>query len=287
MPKLIEIFQIDAFTSEPFIGNPAAVVLDDFLTESEMKRIAAEMNLSETAFLSSSDKADFNLRWFTPKMEDNLCGHATIASLHFLFEKNLIEENSEITFNTKSGIIHAGKSANDYWMQIPETKFHKITKDFNELFFALGLSASKVNKDIFVSNRKYLFIGVDNLQTLFNLEIDFVRLSKIISSQNDYTDIAVYSLETLESDSVAHLRFFAPAEGILEDPVTGSAAGPLLMLLYQRNLINNFSDDRIYKLEQGDILNRKGRVGVSYNQKNSVLKIQGNAITILKGNLII
>lgn len=287
MPKLIEIFQIDAFTSEPFSGNPAAIVLDDFLTESEMKRIAAEMNLSETAFLSSSDKADFNLRWFTPKMEDNLCGHATIASLHFLFEKNLIKENSEITFNTKSGIIHAGKSANHYWMQIPETRFNKITKDFNELFFALGLSTSKVNKDIFVSNRKYLFIGVDNLQTLFNLEIDFVRLSKIISSQNDYTDIAVYSMETLEADSVAHLRFFAPAEGILEDPVTGSAAGPLLMLLYQRNLINNFSDDRIYKLEQGDILNRKGRVGVSYNQKNDVLKIHGNAITILKGNLII
>ncbi|BDQ02693.1 PhzF family phenazine biosynthesis protein [Ignavibacterium sp.] len=287
MPKLIEIFQIDAFTSEPFSGNPAAVVLDDFLKESEMKRIAAEMNLSETAFLSSSDKADFNLRWFTPKMEDNLCGHATIASLHFLFEKNLIKENSEITFNTKSGIIHAGKSANHYWMQIPETRFNKITKDFNELFFALGLSTSKVNKDIFVSNRKYLFIGVDNLQTLFNLEIDFVRLSKIISSQNDYTDIAVYSMETLEADSVAHLRFFAPAEGILEDPVTGSAAGPLLMLLYQRNLINNFSDNRIYKLEQGDILNRKGRVGVSYNQKNNILKIHGNAVTILKGNLII
>ncbi|MEP0861116.1 MAG: PhzF family phenazine biosynthesis protein [Ignavibacterium sp.] len=287
MPKLIEIFQIDAFTSEPFGGNPAAVVFDDFLTESEMKSIAAEMNLSETSFLSNSSETDFNLRWFTPKTEVKLCGHATIASLHFLFEKNLIKENSEITFNTKSGIIHAGKSANHYWMQIPKTKFNKITKDFNELFSALGLSASKVSKDIFVSNRKYLFIGVDNLQTLFNLEIDFIRLSKIISSQNDFTDIAVYSMETLEADSVAHLRFFAPAEGIPEDPVTGSAAGPLLLLLYQRNMINNFSDDRIYKIEQGDILNRKGRVGVSYNQKSDVLRIHGNAVTILKGNLII
>ncbi len=181
---------------------------DDFLTESEMKSIAAEMNLSETSFLSNSSETDFNLRWFTPKTEVKLCGHATIASLHFLFEKNLIKENSEITFNTKSGIIHAGKSANHYWMQIPKTKFNKITKDFNELFSALGLSASKVSKDIFVSNRKYLFIGVDNLQTLFNLEIDFIRLSKIISSQNDFTDIAVYSMETLEADSVAHLRFF-------------------------------------------------------------------------------
>ncbi|GIV46181.1 MAG: hypothetical protein KatS3mg036_0999 [Ignavibacterium sp.] len=122
MPKLIEIFQIDAFTSEPFGGNPAAVVFDDFLTESEMKSIAAEMNLSETSFLSNSSETDFNLRWFTPKTEVKLCGHATIASLHFLFEKNLIKENSEITFNTKSGIIHAGKSANHYWMQIPKTR---------------------------------------------------------------------------------------------------------------------------------------------------------------------
>ncbi|MFN3695617.1 MAG: PhzF family phenazine biosynthesis protein, partial [Ignavibacterium sp.] len=149
MPKFLEIFQIDAFTSEPFCGNPAAVVLDDFLTETEMKSIAAEMNLSETAFLSSSDKADFNLRWFTPKTEVNLCGHATIASLHFLFEKNLLRENSEITFNTKSGIINAGKTNDSYWMQIPKIEFIKNDTDLSELFSALGLKSSAVNKNVF------------------------------------------------------------------------------------------------------------------------------------------
>lgn len=285
MPKHIEIFQIDAFTSEPFGGNPAAVVLDDSLNDEQMINIAAEMNLSETAFLSSSDKADFNLRWFTPKSEVKLCGHATIASLHFLFEKNLLKENSEITFNTKSGIIRAGQSADFYWMQIPEIKFAKTETDLNELFSALGLKSSSVYKNVFTGTNKYLFIGVDNLQTLFNLEPDFIKLLRIISLQNIFSDIAVYTLQTLEEDSIAHLRFFAPAEGIYEDPVTGSAAGPLLLLLYHQNKIENFSDDKIYTIEQGDILKRKGRIGVSYNRKSNILKIHGNAVTILKGNL--
>lgn len=287
MPKHIEIFQIDAFTSEPFGGNPAAVVLDDSLNDEQMINIAAEMNLSETAFLSSSDKADFNLRWFTPKSEVKLCGHATIASLHFLFEKNLLKENSEITFNTKSGIIRAGQSADFYWMQIPEINFAKTETDLNELFSALGLKSSSVYKNVFTGTNKYLFIGVDNLQTLFNLEPDFIKLLRIISLQNIFSDIAVYTLQTLEEDSIAHLRFFAPAEGIYEDPVTGSAAGPLLLLLYHQNKIENFSDDKIYTIEQGDILKRKGRIGVSYNRKSNILKIHGNAVTILKGNLLI
>lgn len=285
MPKHIEIFQIDAFTSEPFGGNPAAVVLDDSLNDEQMINIAAEMNLSETAFLSFSDKADFNLRWFTPKSEVKLCGHATIASLHFLFEKNLLKENSEITFNTKSGIIRAGQSADFYWMQIPEIKFVKTETDLNELFSALGLKSSSVYKNVFTGTNKYLFIGVDNLQTLFNLEPDFIKLLRIISLQNIFSDIAVYTLQTLEEDSIAHLRFFAPAEGIYEDPVTGSAAGPLLLLLSHQNKIENFSDDKIYTIEQGDILKRKGRIGVSYNRKSNILKIYGNAVTILKGNL--
>lgn len=285
MPKHIEIFQIDAFTSEPFGGNPAAVVFDDSLKESEMQNIAAEMNLSETAFLSHSDNANFNLRWFTPKNEVNLCGHATIASLHFLYENNLIRNNSSLSFSTKSGLINAGKSEAFYWMKIPEIEFYKTEFHPSEILNALGLTASQVSQEIFVGSNKYLFIGVDNLKTLFNLEIDFIKLSKIISSQKIFSDIAVYTLETIEKNSAAHLRFFAPAEGIFEDPVTGSAAGPLLKLLIEQSLVNDFTDGKIYTVEQGDVMKRKGRVGVSYNRNNSELKIYGNAVTIIKGKL--
>jgi PhzF family phenazine biosynthesis protein len=287
MPKHIEIFQIDAFTSEPFKGNPAAVVLDNSISENEMKNIAAEMNLSETAFLSDSQVANFNLRWFTPKSEVKLCGHATIASLHYLYEKNLLKENSTVTFNTKSGNIKAGRNNSSYWMQLPVINFSRVENSLTELYSALGLNSEQINNNAFVGSNGYLFIYVDNLTTLFNLRPDFNWISEILSSQNNFSDIAIYTLQTLESESLAHTRFFAPNEGIFEDPATGSAAGPLLLLLRMQNLIKNFSDDKIYIIEQGDVLNRPGRIGVSYNSKENILKIFGKAVTTLKGSLII
>lgn len=287
MPKHIEIFQIDAFTSEPFKGNPAAVVLDNSLSENEMINIASEMNLSETAFLSDSELTDFNLRWFTPKTEVKLCGHATIASLHYLYEKNLIKENSTITFSTKSGNIKAGRSNSYYWMQLPTINFSRAEDSLTGLYSALGLSLDQMNNDAYIGSNGYLFICVDNLTTLFNLRPDFNRISEILLSQNDFSNIVIYTVQTIESESIAHIRFFAPNEGIFEDPATGSAAGPLLPLLRKQNLIKNFSNDRIYIIEQGDVLNRPGRIGVSFNSKENILKIFGKAVTTLKGSLII
>ena len=95
MKKQLNIFQIDSFTTNAFEGNPAGVVNDDSLSAEEMQRIAKEMNLSETAFLQKSDKADYSLRWFTPAVEVDLCGHATIASIHYLKEMNLLDNNSD------------------------------------------------------------------------------------------------------------------------------------------------------------------------------------------------
>ncbi|MGQ9798217.1 MAG: PhzF family phenazine biosynthesis protein [Ignavibacterium sp.] len=287
MPKHIKIFQIDAFTSEPFKGNPAAVVFDNALSEDQMKNIAAEMNLSETAFLSDSDLADFNLRWFTPKSEVKLCGHATIASLHYLYENNILKENSTVTFNTKSGIIEAGRNNSFYWMKLPIVNFSIVKNSLTELYSALRLNSEQINNDSYIGSNGYLFICVDNLKTLFNLKPDFNRISEILLSQNNFSDIVIYTLQTIESDSVAHIRFFAPNEGIFEDPATGSAAGPLLLLLRKQNLIKNFSDDKIYIIEQGDVLNRHGRIGVSFNSKENILKIFSKAVTTLKGRIII
>lgn len=287
MPKHIKIFQIDAFTSEPFKGNPAAVVFNNALSEDQMKNIAAEMNLSETAFLSDSDLADFNLRWFTPKSEVKLCGHATIASLHYLYENNILKENSTVTFNTKSGIIEAGKNNSSYWMKLPIVNFSKVENSLIELYSASGLKSEQINNDSYIGSNGYLFICVDNLTTLFNLKPDFNRISEILLSQNNFSDLAIYTLQPIENESIAHIRFFAPNEGIFEDPATGSAAGPLLLLLRKQNLIKNFSDDKIYIIEQGDVLNRHGRIGVSFNSKENILKIFGKAVTTLEGSIII
>src|SRR3989339_583069 len=109
MKKKLEIFQIDAFTDSPFKGNPAVVTLGDGLNRKEKQLIAREMNLSETAFISKSKIANYKLQWFTPTSEVKLCGHATIASLHFLTKKKLLREGQQIKFETLSGIL------NCYW----------------------------------------------------------------------------------------------------------------------------------------------------------------------------
>ncbi len=93
------------FTDEPFQGNSAGVVYSDELTKEEMQLIAREFNVSETAFISKSSEADFNLQWFTPTVEVKLCGHATIASIHYLKQMGIIQDNSSITFKTLSGIL--------------------------------------------------------------------------------------------------------------------------------------------------------------------------------------
>lgn len=286
MQKQFEIFQIDAFTSEPFQGNPAAVVLNDSLNEIQMQSVAKEMNLSETAFLKQLSKSEFELRWFTPTTEVLLCGHATIAALHFLYEKNLLQRNSSLTLNTGSGIINAGLSENKYWMQLPDIQFTRFDLIDYEFFTALGFRNSDTYKDLWLASNKYLFIYIDNLKTLFNLKPDFNKLLTFIENQNHFRDIAVFTLETIEN-SLAHLRFFAPSDGINEDPATGSAAGPLLKLIYEFYGISDFSNDKIYIVEQGDLIGRKSRIGISYNTQSKDLKIYGNAVTVLKGVMII
>ena len=146
MGKQIEIYQIDAFTNKPFKGNSAGVAFGDNLTETEMQEIAKEMNVAETAFLSKpnpsaveSDKADYNLRWFTPATEVELCGHATIASLHFLKEKNLLKNNISVKMKTRSGILNCKAEDGYYFMQIPIYSLKEFEGDKEEIIKALNI----------------------------------------------------------------------------------------------------------------------------------------------------
>ena len=119
MKKLDDVYQIDAFTDIPFNGNSAGVVYSDDLNKEEMQLIAREINVSETAFISKSQEADFNLRWFTPSVEVKLCGHATLASVHFLVQKGLLKNNSTVTFNTLSGILKCSAMNGIYSLNLP------------------------------------------------------------------------------------------------------------------------------------------------------------------------
>lgn len=287
MAKNINIYQIDAFTTQAFSGNPAGVTFSNILNDNEKQLIAREMNLSETAFLSSSEVADYKLQWFTPANEVNLCGHATIASLHYLYENNLITENSQITFETRSGIIKCFVKAQKYFMQIPIMQLEYFDHHLEEILKILGIEKSDFNDKHFIRlNNGYLYIKINSIKLLHSLCPDFKGLKKFAKEKNLFTDVAVFTTETLEDTSVAHLRFFAPLDGIDEDPVTGSACGPLLLVLLKMGLLSNYEDDELIIIEQGDVINRKGRVSVRYNSNSNKLFIAGNATTILKGNLI-
>lgn len=286
MESKLEFYQIDAFTNERFKGNPAAVIYSDTLAEEQMQLIAREMNLSETAFISKSDNADYKLRWFTPAKEVDLCGHATIASLHYLSETKKNELKKTLTFETRSGILNCSFDHDKYLMQIPVPQLLEFTGCIEEVLSYLSINRTDVSDLPFIIlDNGYLFIGVSSLNALWKLKPDFKSLKDLSINKKEFFDITVFTTETVDKGSSAHLRFFAPYHGIDEDPVTGSACGPLLLVLQRLGLINNYRDDTKLIFEQGDVLNRKGRVTTIFNALNNKLIISGNAITIAKGTI--
>ena len=287
MKTLHDIYQIDAFTKQPFNGNSAVVIFADNLTNEEMQAIAKEMNLSETAFISSSNKADFKLKWFTPAIEVELCGHATIASLHYLAERNIIQRNSSITFETLSGVIECRVDGDTYYMKLHVPEFKTFESSYNEIINILGIKQNDIDDQypFILQNNGNLFIYVRYLDAIKNLKPNFKELVKLSKEKGEFTEVTVFSLETFEKENDAHLRFFAPYYGIDEDPVTGSANGPLLLVMYKLGLIDKDIENKTFTFEQGDFLGRIGRVNVSLSPGNNELMIAGNAVTILKGEL--
>ena len=229
----MEIYQIDAFTDKPFSGNSAGVTFGDELTDEIKQKIAKEMNLAETAFLSKSGKADYLLQWFTPTVEVELCGHATIASLHFLKEHSLLQNGQTITFDTKSGILKCKMEDEKYFMQIPLYKMENYEEDRNDIFSALGIGEDNLVKDIpwVLLENTNLYICMNNLDDLKNVSPNFKELIKISEANNKVGGFALFTTETIDVDNSAHCRYFVPFWGIDEDPVTGSVNGPLLPVL--------------------------------------------------------
>jgi trans-2,3-dihydro-3-hydroxyanthranilate isomerase len=289
MKKIIEIFQIDAFTNSPLKGNSAAVTFGDHLSTKKKQSIAREMNLSETAFISKSKIADYKLQWFTPVTQVNICGHATIASLHYLREKKLLKEKVLIKVETRSGVLKCYRDKNQYYMQLPIPKLSIYKKSKVELLKILGLKTYQQRKDLHfvIVNNETCYVYVKSLNDLKNIKPDYNALINLGMSKKEFRIIVVYSLETFEKNNSAHSRCFAPFLGINEDPVTGSTNGPLFLVLKKLELINQQKYFMKVTFEQGDFIGRKGLVKVMFNADKNELFISGKAVTILKGNLAI
>jgi PhzF family phenazine biosynthesis protein len=207
----LPLFLVDAFTDRPFAGNPAAVCLLERWPDAQwLQNVAAEMNQSETAFLVK-EEAHFALRWFTPKVEVDLCGHATLASAHVLWQQSLVKPSDVIHFSTRSGILKAARSQNEIELDFP-LRGAQTADAPADLLPALGVAARYVGKNQF----DYL-IEVESEAVLRQMTPDFKRLATVPVRGTIVTSRS----SDARFDFVS--RFFAPAVGIDEDPVTGSA----------------------------------------------------------------
>ncbi|HQP08632.1 MAG TPA: PhzF family phenazine biosynthesis protein [Anaerolineaceae bacterium] len=208
--KTLPIYQVDAFTSDIFHGNPAAVcLLEKEMPDSWLQAVAAEMNLSETAFLLKGDE-DYQLRWFTPKVEVDLCGHATLASAHVLFSTGRAAAGQEVRFHTRSGILSAVE--NDGWITLnfPSRPVRTVAEP-EGLKEALGLLPR------YIGMGEDLLVEVTNERLVRECTPDFARLKQIPVR-------GVILTARADTDGVDFVsRFFGPQVGINEDPVTGSA----------------------------------------------------------------
>ena len=203
------IFQIDAFTTRRFHGNPAAVMpLDKFPEDAVMQAIAAENNLAETAFLVP-DGPDYRIRWFTPSTEVPLCGHATLASAATVMER-LEPDRNEVVFHSASGPLAVKRAGNGYVMDFPARPSKKIATP-RELAEALGIAPVEVYAESF--NFMAVFKDVSEVR---ELKPDLAAIARI-----DRGGVIVTAPGDGEYDFIS--RYFAPAKGVPEDPVTGSA----------------------------------------------------------------
>lgn len=211
----LTITQVDAFTSEPFAGNPAAVcVLPAPADAAWMQRVAREMNLSETAFLVRRGDGEFDLRWFTPAVEVDLCGHATLASAHVLWEEGHLPVDAPAVFHTRSGKLSAIQRTGWIEMDFPAEPAKPVSTPAG-LADALGAEPIWVGR-----NRFDYLVEVDTQATVERLAPDFAMLQELETRGTIVTARA----EGAEADGFDFVsRFFAPGTGIDEDPVTGSA----------------------------------------------------------------
>jgi len=256
--------QVDAFTEQAFSGNPAAVcLLRSPADPAWMQQVAREMNLAETAFLVRQDDG-FDLRWFTPSIEVDLCGHATLASAHVLWEEQELGPEATARFHTRSGLLTASREHDLIWMDFPATPAEPAQPP-PELKAGLAATTRYVGRTKF----DYL-VEVESESAVRALAPDLVQLNRlpvrgvIVTAQSEHT----------EYDFVS--RFFAPAAGVPEDPVTGSAhcaLGPYWGAKLKKSRMVGYQASP-----------RGGTVMIQLAQDRVLLG--GRAVTVLRGELL-
>jgi PhzF family phenazine biosynthesis protein len=255
---------VDAFADEPFRGNPAAVcILDGPAPESWMASVAREMYLSETAFVHREGQ-DFRLRWFTPTKEVELCGHATLASAHALWQEGVLEPSHEARFHTRSGLLVCRRDAGSIRMEFPANPAQPAPAPPG-LWTALGIPPCPV-----LRNRLDYLLVVTDAAALRAVKPDFAALLKL-------SDIHGFVL-TAPSDNPAHdylCRYFVPSYGVDEDPVTGSI----------QTMLGPYWAERLGKAEVRCWQASARGGGMRVRLEGSRVVLVGKAVTVLRGEI--
>lgn len=262
------LIQVDAFTQTPFAGNPAAVcVLETPQDDRWMQQVAQEMNLSETAFLLRQEDG-FNLRWFTPTVEVDLCGHATLASAHVLWTEGHLPVDQTARFHTRSGLLTAQRQGEWIELNFPANP-SKDVKVLPDLVKALGVPI----RDVYENSLGFIVL-LDSAEVVRRVKPDFERLSGLPVHGVIVTAEPDADSKFAEYDFVS--RFFAPAIGINEDPVTGAA----------HCCLGPFWQARLHKSEflAYQASDRGGVVKVRCEGDRVFLG--GQAVTVLRGELL-
>ena len=326
----MKFYIADAFTDKSFGGNPAGVViLDDgikvFPEETLMIKVAAELKYSETAFVMHLPNGDFEIRYFTPVSEVDLCGHATICSIVCLIEQGLIKASANTSCHivTKAGRLSILVGNGKVMMAMGSVEFGKELATFEELreiADIMGISIDDIGlKHYDIKNNQLrsfpqmvstglfdIILPLNNHQALRSITPDFSRLSKL-SEKYGVVGVHAFCLNNIFSDSkdsknnssnetLAYCRNFAPLYAIDEEAATGTANGALLAYLFERNLIQ---PNVTYKIEQGESMDRPSEIfGLltfdienltekSHKKNPPIIKIGGNAKILVKGEIFI
>ena len=262
----LSIYQVDAFSKKIFGGNPAAVIpLNNWLDTELMQNIALENNLSETVFFVPSDsaEADYEIRWFTPAIEINLCGHATLASAYVLFEMLGFEKPS-IRFSSKSGILNISKHKDLITLDFPSWKPERFNEYPDVLRDALG-----IDELVGVYKHRDILVELQNEEAVKKCNPDFTLMKK-------HFDKMIITAPGNKVDFVS--RFFAPGAGVDEDPVTGSAHSQLIPFWSEK-----LNKKKMYALQ---LSKRGGEIWCQQLNDERVL-ISGHCVFYMQGEIFL
>ena len=282
----IRVKKVNAFTDSIKGGNPAGVVLNSpDLTAKQMAYVSKMFKVSETAFVFPSSNADFKLRFFTPEIEVDLCGHATIATFFTMALEDFFPDkiNRIVLQETKAGVfpvnINFTEDGNVDRVMMTQRKpiFKDIHLDILKIANSLKISRENINdslpKQIVSTGLFTLPICIKSFDVLKKIKPDFNKIKKICNDLGTGS-FHLFTFETIEHASVYHARNFAPVYGVNEDPVTGTANGAVCSYLIKNRIVQ----ENNLLCEQGDVIGRPGRVFVEINK--SIVKVGGRAVVV-------